>query len=108
MHRVLKPGGRAVVSTHHPALTWKLFHTDDLRDVFEVEDTWAKDSGHPFRVRFWVRSLAETLRPFLRSDFLIRDVLEPPPDEAMEADYPDIYRRLRSEPSFLFIVLEKE
>ena len=107
MHRMVRPGGRAVISTHHPQLTWKLFHRDDLRDVFEVEDTWGKDSGHPFKVRFWVRSLTETLRPFLQSDFTIRDILEPLPDEAIAADYPEIFRRLRSEPSFLFIVLEK-
>jgi SAM-dependent methyltransferase len=107
MHRVLRPGGRAVISTHHPQLTWKIFHGDNLREVFEVEDTWGKDSDRPFKVRFWVRSLTETLRPFLQSDFTIRDVLEPPPDEVMAAAYPETYRRLREEPSFLLIVLVK-
>jgi SAM-dependent methyltransferase len=107
MHRVLRPGGRAVVSTHHPCLTHKLHPADDLRDVFEVEETWARDSRQPFPVRFWVRSLAGTLRPFLQSAFHVVDVLEPPPDEAIEADDPALYRRLKAEPSFLFIVLEK-
>jgi SAM-dependent methyltransferase len=107
LYRVLKPGGRVVISTHHPQFTWKLFHRDDLRDVFEVEDTWAKDTGRPFPVRYWVRSLTETLQPLLRSDFRVLDVLEPPPDESLKQDHPETYARLRREPAFLFIVLEK-
>jgi SAM-dependent methyltransferase len=107
MHRVLRPGGRVVISTHHPQFTWKLFHRDSLREVFEVEDTWGKAEGTPFTVRYWVRSLTETLRPFLRSAFHVRDILEPPPDKAVEARYPEVYHRLRSEPAFLFFVLEK-
>ena len=107
MHRVLRPGGRAVLSTHHPHITHKLHPSDDLRAVFEVEETWGRKEGHPFQVRFWVRSLTETLQPFLRSDFHVRDILELPPDESLKVDHPELYQRLKTEPSFLFFVLEK-
>lgn len=107
MFRVLKPGGLVVISTHHPFMTLKTFKPSDFHDCVEVEDMWGSNAGHPFCVKYYIRSLQDTLRPFIESRFHILYIDEPAPDEALQEINPGIYQRLSSEPSFLFIRLTK-
>lgn len=71
-YRVLVPGGRAVISTHHPQLV-------DVDEYFEtqlVEDVWRVGGGER-RVRFYHRPLQAMLDPALQAGFALRGLTEP-------------------------------
>jgi SAM-dependent methyltransferase len=106
-YRVMKKGGRLVISTHHPFDIYQYFKLPSYFDFNLVEDTWASSSPHPFKVRFYVRPLNELLRPIIESRFNIISIDEPLPTEECRKLDPENYQRLMERPGFLFIVLEK-
>jgi ubiquinone/menaquinone biosynthesis C-methylase UbiE len=55
-HRVLRPGGRLVVSTHHPFMDHPNPGHPDYFATYQIEEEWAKD-GHTALMRFWHRPL---------------------------------------------------
>ena len=63
IHRVLRPGGRLIVSTHHPISDWRIFGGGYF-DVERVEDDWHRGQGH---VRFWRQPLTESSLPNSRT-----------------------------------------
>jgi SAM-dependent methyltransferase len=107
LYRVMKKGGRLVISTHHPFDTYYYIKPKSYFDFKMVEDTWASQSPRPFKVRFYIRPLNEVLRPIIQSPFKIISIDEPLPMEECKAKDPRVYQRLIERPSFLFIVLEK-
>jgi 2-polyprenyl-3-methyl-5-hydroxy-6-metoxy-1,4-benzoquinol methylase len=95
--RLLRPGGRCVFSTLHPAFnsgdavpTVELVYRDgDVQTVFSVKvSSYAKISpmkgvaiqGQPVEQWYFHRPLAEILRPFFEHGFVL-DALEEPVDE---------------------------
>jgi SAM-dependent methyltransferase len=107
LYRVTKKGGRLVISTHHPFDIYQYLKLPSYFDFKLVEDTWAKNGPHPFKVRFYVRPLHEILRPIIESKFTIISIDEPLPTKKCQDLDPKTYQRLTERPGFLFIVLEK-
>lgn len=107
IYRVMKKGGRLIISTHHPLATYGILQPRSYFDFELVEDTWGKASGHPFKVRHYIRPLKDVLRPIVRSQFRIISIDELLPDENCRKIAPGEYERLSRKPSFLFFILEK-
>jgi ubiquinone/menaquinone biosynthesis C-methylase UbiE len=107
LYRVMKKGGRMVISTHHPFAMYQYIKPPSYYDFKIVEDTWGDKGPHPFKVHYYIRPLHEVLRPIINSQFKIISIDEPPPDEKCRELDPETYQRLKERPGFLFIVLEK-
>jgi len=107
LYRVMKKGGRMVISTHHPFDIYQYFKLPSYFDFELVEDTWASSGPRPFKVHFYVRPLNELLRPIIESKFRIISIDEPLPAEKCKELDPRTYQRLMERPGFLFIMLEK-
>jgi SAM-dependent methyltransferase len=102
VHRVLRPGGRLVVSTVHPVADWRQsggsYFTDEM-----IDDTW--NAG--WRVRFRRAPLTRWCAEFWEAGFLIERLVEPLPAESMRDRFPDTYDKLTVEPFFIVFVLVK-
>lgn len=97
-HRVLKPGGVLVFSTHHPVMDVKLFNLPDYFATTLIEDEW--DTGS---VTYYHRSLTAILDAVLEAGFAIEKVLEPRPVAAMQSSHPELYDKLMHNPWFLVV-----
>ncbi len=105
-HRVLKPTGQIVFSTHHPCVDWQWF--DDL-NYFEkkhLDDEWHID-GIPFKVQFYRRSLTAMFEAFNAAGFVVDTLLEPQPVPEMATKYPETYAKLMTQPHFICFRLRK-
>ena len=127
VYRVLKNGGRMLLSTHHPTI-WGghrvrddsthsviLGYRKDLiartceiyGDYFDpriIHDTWFGD----FQISFFHRPLADLMRDILESRFLLSHFSEPRViDEARNHD-PIFWEIHRHIPLFLILELEKQ
>lgn len=102
VHRVLRPGGRLVVSTVHPVADWRQlggsYFTDEM-----INDTW----NDGWEVRFRRAPLTRWCGEFTGAGFLIERLEEPLPAEAMKERFPDTYDKLTQEPFFIAFVLLK-
>lgn len=107
LYRVMKKGGRLVISTLHPFAIYQYLKLPSYFDLKLVEDTWGSSGPHPFKVRYYVRPMHEVLRPIIQSKFKIISIDEPLPDEKCKELSPETYQSLMERPGFLFIVLEK-
>jgi SAM-dependent methyltransferase len=107
LYRVLKKGGRLVISTHHPFAMYLHFKQYGYFEFKLVGDTWGLTTGRPFKTHYYIRPLSETLRPIIESEFKIISIDEPLPTEKCKEIDPKTYERLSERPAFLFIVLEK-
>ena len=97
LHRVLKPGGVLVVSTHHPTADWlrlggSYFTTEKLDELWH-HGQW--------RVRYWRQPLTATCDEFAQAGFLIERLVEPRPVAEMAKHHPDDYAKLLREPGFV-------
>lgn len=104
LHRVLKPLGVLVFSTHHPFNDWKLFHKEDYFATELLEDEW-EDLG---KVSFYRRPLTEMSRALHSTGFWIERLLEPQPTADFQRVAPDTYDRLKKNPWFLVIRARKQ
>ena len=106
LRRVLMPGGRVIVSVDHP------FHAQiqappgagylATRKWFFY---WAF-GGHTALMRLWHRPLHAMTDAFAVAGFRISVISEPQPAPAACDMFPDEYRKLTTNPCFLFFVLE--
>lgn len=97
-HRVLKPQGALVFSTHHPFMDWKLFNKEDYFATELLEDEW--EIG---KVSFYRRPLTAISQDLDSAGFLIEQLLEPQPTENFRHVNPEGYERLTKNPWFLFV-----
>jgi SAM-dependent methyltransferase len=105
LHRVLRPGGALVVSTHHPTTDW-LRKGGSYFDRRLETDVWQSPAGEQ-RVRFWREPLTDLCAAATSAGFVIELLVEPRPAETMRVDYPDDYEQLNREPGFLVLRLGK-
>jgi SAM-dependent methyltransferase len=103
IHRVLRSGGRLIVSTHHPTSDWRTFGGSYF-DVERVEDVWHRGEAH---VRFWRQPLTESSSEFADAGFLIERIVEPLPVAEMADQSPEDYAKLTQEPGFIAFALRK-
>lgn len=102
-HRLLKPGGVLLFSTHHPFADWQDYNTEDYFAVALLEDEW--DEG---KVRFYRRPLTVMSQDLDATGFCIERLLEPQPTEDFRLVHPEGYNRLTKSPGFLVIRARKK
>jgi len=99
---VLVPGGRLVLSTHHPALDHVLSGGDDYFATTLWDDTWTV-GGEQVTMRFWRRPLHAITDALSTAGFAIERIAEPQPLEEARERFPDEHRLLSTLPRFLFL-----
>ena len=110
LRRVLKPGGRLIVSVDHPFAV-NIMHREAGRkpDYFATYNHTAQWTmgGHTARMSFWTRPLHAMTDAFTTAGFRIAVISEPPPAPGARELFPEI---LADVPSaflcFLFFVLQ--
>lgn len=98
-HRLLKPGGRLVFSTHHPFMDWKYFEREDYFGLELLEDEWAGIG----KVQFYRRPLTLISQDLQTAGFVIERLLEPQPTEEHWRADPDQAALFNIHPWFLVI-----
>lgn len=107
LHRVMRKNAELIISTHHPFVDYLSLNKGSYFENKLIEDTWGRGGDHPFKVRYYTRSLTDVLRPMIESQFDIVSIEEPIPTEDIKQVSPKIYERLSEKPGFLFIVLHR-
>ncbi|HEY0383481.1 MAG TPA: class I SAM-dependent methyltransferase [Candidatus Elarobacter sp.] len=102
--RVLRPGGRLVFSTHHPALTDD--PAADYHTVRLVEEGWEGFVAGEVPMRFYHRPLERIVGDVLAAGFVLRALREPRPSAEADARDPAVAARLRTRPWFLIVDAE--
>jgi SAM-dependent methyltransferase len=102
--RVLVPGGRVVLSTHHPFLDLRVNGSDDYLGTYSFTEDWVQD-GRTMSMRFWHRPLRAMLAAFTTAGFGVDEIVEPDPQPELADVAPDTYRHLTRNAQFLFFAL---
>jgi SAM-dependent methyltransferase len=102
-HRILKPSGILIFSTHHPFMDWKHFNKEDYFAIELVEDEW--NIG---KITFYRRPLTTISQDLEATGFFIERLLEPQPTEDFRCVHPEGYERLTKNPWFLMIRARKK
>jgi SAM-dependent methyltransferase len=102
-HRVLKPRGVLVFSTHHPTMDWQQFNREDYFAVELLDDDWGIG-----KVQFYRRPLTLMSHDLDATGFFIERLLEPQPTEVFRQANPAGYERLSKNPWFLAIRARKK
>ncbi|PWD50790.1 SAM-dependent methyltransferase [Serinibacter arcticus] len=108
IRRVLRPGGRFVVSINHPTVRVVTHPDDGYFETYRYTETFEFD-GRPAALTMWHRPLRDVLRAFTDAGFriLVVDEPAPSPDTPAELLPPRIASGERSAfLCFLFLVLE--
>lgn len=105
-HRVLKPGGRVVFSTHHPFLDHQLAGGDNYFAVYQFEDLWVRD-GQQMHMQFWHRPLTAMVASVKAAGFVLEDIVEPQPLEEARVRFPKDFEKLSTAPRFLFFAARR-
>jgi SAM-dependent methyltransferase len=100
--RVLRSGGRLVVSTNHPTSDW-LRLGGSYFTVEKRNESWNKG----WDVAYWRQPLDVTCNEFVDSGFLIERIAEPRPSAQMRERHPDEAERLSLAPAFVVFSLVK-
>ncbi|MGO8766686.1 MAG: class I SAM-dependent methyltransferase [Limisphaerales bacterium] len=101
-HRVLKPRGVLVFSTHHPFTDWKYFKKDNYFATELVEDEW--DIG---KMTYYRRPLTAMSRDLNTTGFVIERILEPQPIINFKHVNPERYEHHLKNPLFLVVRAKK-
>jgi SAM-dependent methyltransferase len=111
LRRVLRTGGRLIVSVDHPFLI-NLLHrqTGPRPDYFETYN-WTEEwtmGGQTAQMSFWNRPLHAMTNAFTAAGFRISVISEAQPVPAARELFPDDFPILNTFPSFLFFVLQAD
>jgi SAM-dependent methyltransferase len=101
--RVLTSRGRLVISTHHPTVSHALGGGDDYLATYALDDEW-EVGDQLARFRYWHRPLSAISQALSDSGFVIERMEEPYPDEVVREIDPEEWRKLTTQPAFLFLV----
>ncbi|GAA3988857.1 class I SAM-dependent methyltransferase [Allokutzneria multivorans] len=109
VRRVLKPGGRLIVSVDNPFAIILLQHrAGEKPNYFTTErrdEEWAI-GGHTAKLTFWNRPLHAMTDSFTAAGFRIAKIHEARPVAAARELFPEDFDSLDAFPGFLFFVLE--
>ncbi len=101
-HRVLRPDGNLVISTHHPTADWVRLGGSYFEEA-PVTETWSKG----WAVTAWRTSLGQLTAEFSEAGFVVDALVEPTPQPEMADSHPEVYDRLTTEPGFIIFRLTK-
>ena len=105
LRRVLKPGGRLIMSVDHPfaihGLEYLAGNRTDYFATYDRIEEWSM-GGRTARLRFWNRPLHAMTDAFTAAGFRIAVISEPESDPAARDLFPEVKPRFLS---FLFFVL---
>lgn len=101
--RVLRDGGRLVVSTTHPMSDW-LRLGGGYFDSAPVEERWHEGT---WPVRYWRAPLQTWCDEFAEAGFAIERLVEPRPAPEMAERFPAYYEHLTRAPDFVAFRLVK-
>ena len=107
LRRVLKPGGRLMLSVNHPTV-YKVFYPDaDYFAVTQYSEDYTLKDGQSMVLTYWHRPLHAMTDAFTKAGFRLTVISEPPvaPDTPRELLPPHIGNRTAFL-CFLFFVLE--
>lgn len=100
--RILKPGGLFVFSTHHPFVDYPFSPNGNYFLTEKIVDEW-NTLGRPVQVEFYRRPLTAILQPVLEAGMMLVELSEGKPDPRLEQSDPKSFRKLSTEPGFLFV-----
>ena len=106
-HRVLAPGGRLVMSTHHPTMDW--LSTPRRESYFAtraITEQW-KFGDRLRPVTFYRRPLRAIFGALREAGFVVDVLEEPMPVEECRTHDPKAYERLTTSPRFLYLVASR-
>ena len=111
LRRVLRPGGRLIVSIDHPfavqAVDLAAGREARYLATYRRTEEWTLQ-GRSCSMRFWHRPLHATASAFTANGFRVSVISEPQPDPATRELFPDEFRSASAIPGFLFFVLHAE
>jgi SAM-dependent methyltransferase len=108
LRRVLKPGGRLLISVDHPFAIHAIHRHEGRRTNYFETYNWTEvwdHTGEPVEMSFWNRPLHAMTNAFATAGFTIAEIAEPLPLPEAEELFPEDYAALTASPSFLFVVL---
>ncbi|MFN8440554.1 MAG: class I SAM-dependent methyltransferase [Caldilineaceae bacterium] len=101
-HRVLRPNGQLLFSTHHPFTDLQLSTSGDYFATELLEDEW--DEG---KVQFYRRPLSKISHDLLQAGFVIAEIAEPQPIKPPEGVIFESYDRIMKTPLRLLVRAQK-
>jgi len=99
--RILAPGGRLVMSTHHPFMDHLLAGRTNYFETYEFADQWHK-GGRTIHIKYWHRPLHAMTDAITGAGFVIDEIGEPQPLAQTRDLFPEDYETLRTKPRFIF------
>lgn len=102
IHRMLRPDGVLVLSTHHPAADWHRLGGSYFT-VEPVTETWSQG----WDITAWRMPLTQLTTEFAEAGFLIEKLVEPMPGPQMAQSHPKSFAKLSTEPGFILFRLVK-
>lgn len=107
LNRILRPGGRLILSVNHPTIFPVVYPDHDYFTVTRYTEDYVMD-GRSVDLTFWHRPLHAMTDSFAAAGFRIVTISEPPPaPDTPEQVLPPGLKPGASFISFLFFVLEK-
>ncbi|GAB3147936.1 class I SAM-dependent methyltransferase [Amycolatopsis sp. NPDC004378] len=109
LRRVLRAGGRLIVSVDHPFAINLLHRAAGPRPDYFATYEWTEDwtmGGRRVPMAFWHRPLHAMTDAFTAAGFGIAVIREPRPVPAAQERYPEDFPILDTFPSFVHFVLE--
>ncbi|GGQ46116.1 class I SAM-dependent methyltransferase [Streptomyces mutabilis] len=106
LRRVLRPGGRLIVSVDHPITAYT---NRDCRPDYFATTSYTFDwmlGGQSTPMRLWRKPLHAMIDAFATAGFRLSVISEPQPDPAARELFPDGFHGLSTKPCFLFFVVE--
>ncbi|MFN6121856.1 MAG: class I SAM-dependent methyltransferase [Actinomycetes bacterium] len=100
VRRVLRPGGRLVISTHHPVDDW-VRHGGSYFEVGTLTEVWSKG----WEITTWRMPLTRLTEEFATAGFLIERLVEPLPHPDMGRSHPEVHAKLTNRPGFILFQL---
>lgn len=108
LKRILKPGGRLLISVDHPFAIHALQRMEGIKTNYFETYNWTEEwtfGSQTIPMSFWMRPLHAMTAAFTAAGFEISVISEPMPAPAARELWPEDYRLLTISPSFLFFVL---
>jgi len=105
--RILRPGGRLVMSIQHPMGAYAWFKPASAFGVHYCEVPWRGFTPEPVVVPDHYRSFEEVINPVPAAGFRLDGLHETRPDPRLKAIDPDKFQRNDSFPTFLVVMATK-